>query len=149
MLLSVFALWSIFRLACDMSVVSLLRSRGVGNSASQLRAKLDEQHCRKYQCQVTHYLYDCRGFARSKSDQVVAFEGTDSPPPRLPVPTRGWIQHVYCLDVMGRVEEVKASITDIFGRILKMDSTKKVSRHKSSIQACVSTQACMEPAMPV
>ncbi|CAH3183649.1 unnamed protein product, partial [Porites evermanni] len=35
---------------------------------------------------------------------------------------------VYCRDVLSRLEEVKAYITSTFGSVLKIDSTKKVTK---------------------
>lgn len=35
-----------------------------------------------------------------------------------------WIQRVYCQDVLQRVDKVKASITSVFGNILKNNSSR-------------------------
>ena len=113
-----------YRYACDESVVTLLRTRGLGNSPFQLQRKLQEQHHRTWTKQTTIYLSDYKGFT-DKSLAVCA--PPVKPPPPQPVPKYKWLQKVYCLDVMSRIDEVKASITSVFGRILKMDSTKKVS----------------------
>ncbi|KAK0153864.1 hypothetical protein N1851_004056 [Merluccius polli] len=52
-----------------------------------------------------------------------------TPPPTLPpVPQYGWLLLVYCHDILSRLEDVKARVTSIFGTILKMDSTKRVTR---------------------
>lgn len=37
-----------------------------------------------------------------------------------------WLTTVYSFDVQSRLEEVKAAITSVYGRVLKCDSTKKV-----------------------
>ncbi|KAK2874526.1 hypothetical protein Q8A67_021679 [Cirrhinus molitorella] len=39
-----------------------------------------------------------------------------------------WLMQVYAQDVLQRLDEIKATITSQYGRILKMDSTKKVAR---------------------
>ncbi len=50
-------------------------------------------------------------------------------PPLLPaLPKPKWLLAVYARDVLGRLHEVKAKITSVFGCVLKMDSTKKVSQ---------------------
>jgi hypothetical protein len=103
-----------FRYACDESVVLLLRSRGSGNSATQLQKKLEEQHSRKFLGQTAHYLSDCKGFADSR---LLTKQEFAKPPRKIPLPRAKWFQHVYCLDVMSRIDEVKASITSTFGRI--------------------------------
>lgn len=52
------------------------------------------------------------------------------PPPPLPplasVPSRQWLLSVYAMEVHSRKAELLAKVTSIFGRILKMGSTKKV-----------------------
>ncbi|KAI4827569.1 hypothetical protein KUCAC02_030957 [Chaenocephalus aceratus] len=45
-----------------------------------------------------------------------------------PVPKHRWLMQVYAQDVLQRLDEIKATITSQYGRILKMDSTKKVAR---------------------
>ncbi|RXN02785.1 hypothetical protein ROHU_001849 [Labeo rohita] len=49
----------------------------------------------------------------------------EKPPAMLPVPKHRWLMQVYAQDVLQRLEEIKATITSQFGRVLKMDSTKK------------------------
>ncbi|XP_016333324.1 uncharacterized protein LOC107681530 [Sinocyclocheilus anshuiensis] len=44
------------------------------------------------------------------------------------VPKHRWLMQVYAQDVLQRLDEMKATITSQYGRILKMDSTKKVAR---------------------
>ncbi|VDI41969.1 Hypothetical predicted protein, partial [Mytilus galloprovincialis] len=55
---------------------------------------------------------------------------TTSPfqPPPLPekVPSYQWLTTIFCRDVLSRLNEVKASLTSTYGRILKGGSTKKV-----------------------
>ena len=108
------------KLACDMKVVRLLRNRGLGNSCSQNQRKLDEQHGEKWLETVLHYLTDCSGFSSMVSTTFA------EPPERSPVPKHRWLMQVYIQDVLHRLDEMKASITSVFGRILKIDSTKKV-----------------------
>ncbi|KAH3848165.1 hypothetical protein DPMN_090522 [Dreissena polymorpha] len=45
-----------------------------------------------------------------------------------PVPKHRWLMQVYSQDVLLRLREMKASITSVFGEILKIDSTKKVTK---------------------
>ena len=47
-------------------------------------------------------------------------------PKFVPVPKYKWFLTVYVQDIMSRVDHIKASITSTFGRIIKMDSTKKI-----------------------
>ncbi|KAL3065983.1 hypothetical protein OYC64_016008 [Pagothenia borchgrevinki] len=51
--------------------------------------------------------------------------------PTLPSPI--WLLTVYGYDIMTRLDEYKARITSTFGSILKMDSTKKVTKKLAGI----------------
>ena len=114
------------KLACDMKVVRLLRNRGLGNSSSQIQHMLEEQHAEAWLQKVIYYLTDCSGFSAGVQTGMLEAVAFPDPPPREPVPKYRWLMQVYILDVLMRIEEMKASITLVFGRILKIDSTKKV-----------------------
>ena len=97
----------------------------MGNSATQLYRKLQEQHSEAWMQRVLQYLSACEPFTRSSVVRPPAF----AEPPLLPaLPKPKWLLAVYARDVLGRLGEVKAKITSIFGSVLKMDSTKKVSQ---------------------
>lgn len=116
------------KLACDNEVASLMRQRGLGNSSSQIQRKLQERHAEVWLHKTVQYLTDCKGIAsavRSGLILPVRYE----PVPTMPhVPKHRWLMQVYAQDVLQRLDEIKASITSLYGRILKMDSTKKVAR---------------------
>ncbi|XP_051250139.1 uncharacterized protein LOC127359931 [Dicentrarchus labrax] len=103
-----------YKLACDRRVIIQLRERTRGNSPTQLYNKLCEAHTEAWMRRSIHYLSVMEPFA---SLGVVR---RCTPPPNLLL--------VYCHDILSRLEDVKARVTSIFGSILKMDSTKKVTR---------------------
>ena len=115
-----------YKLACDFRVVRLLRCRGLGNSPSQLQRKLQEQHSEAWLQKTAHYLSECQQFARAGDRGLISRPLFDDPPPMSPVPKYQWLLQVYCNDVLQRIDEIKAAITSTFGRVLKLDSTKKV-----------------------
>ena len=114
------------KLACDMKVVRLLRNRGLGNSCSQIQKKLEEQHGERWLQNVLHYLTDCSGFSSAADSSLLVNPTFAQPPERAPVPRHRWLMQIYIQDVLHRLDEMKAGITSVFGRILKIDSTKKV-----------------------
>ena len=59
-------------------------------------------------------------------------------PTMFPVPRSPWLASVNVRDVATRIDEVKTRLTSIFGRFLKMDSTKKVSERHNGSDICVS-----------
>ena len=112
--------------ACDIKVVRLLRNRGLGNSCSQIRKKLLEQHGEKWYQSVLHYLTDCSGFSSAVESSLLVNPTFAEIPERAPLPRHRWLMQIYIQDVLHRLDEIKAGITSVFGRILKIDSTKKV-----------------------
>ncbi|XP_019953452.2 uncharacterized protein [Paralichthys olivaceus] len=114
-----------YRYSCDAQVVRMMRERTMGNSVTQLYKKLQEQHSEAWMQRVLQYLTACEPFARSTFVRPPAFPE----PPLLPaLPKPKWLLAVYARDVLGRLHEVKAKITSVFGSVLKMDSTKKVTK---------------------
>ncbi|XP_042627584.1 uncharacterized protein LOC109091091 [Cyprinus carpio] len=114
-----------YRYSCDNRVLRMMRERTLGNSVTQLYKKLMEQHSEAWTQRVLQYLTACEPFTRSSLVQPPVFPD----PPLLPaLPKPKWLLAVYARDVLGRLHEVKAKITSVFGCVLKMDSTKKVTK---------------------
>lgn len=114
------------KLGCDMKVVRLMRQRGLGNSSSQLQKQLEEQHAEVWLQKQLQFLTNCSGIAQAVATGLVTPPAISGLPSMLPVPKHRWLMHVYSIDVLSRLEEIKASVTSLFGRVLKMDSTKKI-----------------------
>ncbi|XP_038842219.1 uncharacterized protein LOC120041349 [Salvelinus namaycush] len=112
-----------YKLSCDLRVVRMLRSRSLGNSASQTYSKLCDSHSESWMRSGIRYLGECEQFLALGT----GWQFTD-PPEMPPVPSPVWLLTVYSHDVLSRLDEVKARVTSIFGSILKMDSTKKVTK---------------------
>ena len=101
----------------------MMKERTLGNSASRLRSFLVEQHTREWMARSIEYLSVLRKLRvpGATAPQAVSL------PPMHPVPSVPWLISVYARDAMTRLTETKARVTSIFGDILKLDSTKKVS----------------------
>eukprot|EP00063_Salmo_salar_P065245 XP_014040080.1 PREDICTED: uncharacterized protein LOC106593263 [Salmo salar] len=119
-----------YKLSCDLRVVRMLRSRTLGNSASQTYSKLCESHSESWMRSCIRYLGECEQFLALGSGR----QFTD-PPEMPPVPSPVWLLTVYSHDVLSRLVELKSRVTSIFGSILKMDSTKKVTKKLASTAA--------------
>ncbi len=115
-----------YRYACDVRVIRLLRQRGLGNSATQLQKKLTEQHSEQWLGRTIQYLNDCKHFREAFKVGLIACPKFEDPPDFIQVPTYKWFLTAYAQDILPRMEEIKSGITSIFGKILKMDSTKKI-----------------------
>ncbi|RXN22060.1 hypothetical protein ROHU_036759 [Labeo rohita] len=111
--------------ACDIRVIRLLRDRTLGNSPTRLVRQLKENHGEEWLNRLAHYLGECADFVdRPSLFPVVCQE----PPEPIDVPSSRWLLSVYGRDILSRILHIKASITSIFGKILKMDSTKKITK---------------------
>ncbi|XP_078802180.1 uncharacterized protein LOC105353958 isoform X2 [Oryzias latipes] len=116
------------KLACDLRVVTLMRQRGLGNSSSQIRKKVQESHSEVWLKKTVQYLQDCKHIKGAVEKGLIS-PVTFSPPLPMPtVPDHRWLMQVYAQDVLQRLTEVKASVTSTYGRILKLASTKKVAQ---------------------
>ncbi|XP_067093089.1 uncharacterized protein [Osmerus mordax] len=114
--------------ACDIRVIRMLRERTLGNSPTRLVKQLKENHGEEWLTRLAHYLGECADFVdRPSLFPVVCQE----PPEPIEIPTSRWLLSVYGRDILSRMEHIKASITSTFGSILKMDSTKKITKKLS------------------
>ena len=123
------------KFACDRKVVGLLRQRGLGNSSSMVCHQLEEAHGERYLREVHHYLTNCKTFMAASLAGLVSTTNLEAPPPLIPVPRHRWFMKVYQLDVLQRRDFIKASITSLFGSILKIDSTKKITKKLAGNEA--------------
>ncbi|XP_053091155.1 uncharacterized protein LOC113534513 isoform X1 [Pangasianodon hypophthalmus] len=114
-----------YKYACDIRVIRLLRERTLGNSPTRLARQLKENHGEEWLHHLAHYMEECAVFADRPSFLPVAFQ---EPPQPIEVPTSKWLLTVYGKDIISRLDHIKASITSTFGTILKMDSTKKITK---------------------
>lgn len=113
--------------ACDLKIVRLLRQRGLGNSSSAVMKQVREQHGESYLNNLQLYLSHCRDFKTSAERGFFAPIQFSEPPPAAAVPRHRWFMKVYQIDVLNRVDYIKAHMTSQFGTVLKMDSTKKIT----------------------
>ncbi|XP_019729959.1 uncharacterized protein LOC109518521 [Hippocampus comes] len=95
-----------YKLACDKAVISLMRTRSLGNSATQLRQVLMEIHSEEWLARCTGYLSILTQLG------VPVNEGGDVPPMR-PLPRVPWFLTAYVMDVLPRLEDNKARLTQL------------------------------------
>ncbi|KAI2651377.1 hypothetical protein H4Q32_019448 [Labeo rohita] len=118
-----------YRLSCDKELVQLMRSQTPGKSAMSLYRHLCVRHKDKWLAQSAEYLTVLDKFQDLSTV-------TAKLPQMMPVPSPSLLLTVYAKDVLTRLGEMKARVTSIYGSILKMVSTKKVTKkHDSSVWA--------------
>lgn len=113
-----------YSLSDSKAVLVHMKGRTLGNSANQLHSYLIERHTEEWMTRNLHYLQTCADF----QVEGVQVSPPQQPPAMLPVPTRKWLLSMYAREVYSRMGKLQACVTSIFGSILKMDSTKKVTK---------------------
>lgn len=114
-----------YKYACDVALLSLLRSRSLGNSCTSIQKKINELHCEEWMRKTIAYLSSCKRHKEEKGSKAADYRGQI---PRKPVPSAKWFLACYIRDVYTRIDLLKASATSVFGTVLKIDSTKKMTR---------------------
>lgn len=114
--------------ALDNSVIAMLRSRTLGNSSHAIANSVLEQHSEDYLAKVQAYLADCSRHKESRARMNQPAFDYRKPPTFKGVPRYQWFLATYLRDVWSRLELIKASITSIYGSVLKIDSTKKICK---------------------
>lgn len=114
--------------ACDKSVVSLMRSRTLGNSPTALCNSIRERHTEEWMSRSVAYLSDCERDKKGRQNLKLAAIDYAKPPEFNQIPTAKWFLAVYTRDVWSRLPLLKACATSVYGNILKIDSTKKITR---------------------
>ena len=117
-----------YKYACDYSVISLLRSRTLGNSPTALQNNLQELHSECWLRRHAEYLRDCIQHATGLSSMRLPPQKYEAADEFKVVPSPKWFLACYSRDVWTRLESLKASVTSVFGQILKIDGTKKICR---------------------
>ncbi|KAK0141515.1 hypothetical protein N1851_021337 [Merluccius polli] len=101
------------KFACDIRVIRLLRERGLGNSPTRVLKKLRENHTEEWLHRVARYTTECVDFLQRPKLLPMALP---EPPEPAVVPSCRWL------------EDIQAKITSTYGTILKMDSTRKITK---------------------
>ncbi|XP_062250347.1 uncharacterized protein LOC133959246 [Platichthys flesus] len=113
------------KFACDIRVIRKLRERGLGNSPTQLLKKLKENHTEEWMSRALMYTDECVDFSERPALLPLSFP--EAPEPAV-VPSCKWLLSVYCQDILTRVDDIMARITSTYGTVLKMDSTRKITK---------------------
>ena len=116
------------KFACDKAIVSLMRARTLGNSTTALSNDIHELQSEEWMRSTVIYLSDCQRHKKEKERLKLPTPVYEAPPTFKSPPTPKWFLAVYIRDVWSRLETLKASATSIYGTILKIDSTKKITR---------------------
>ncbi|RXN26736.1 Carboxyl-terminal PDZ ligand of neuronal nitric oxide synthase [Labeo rohita] len=114
-------------LALDRKCVTLLKPRTAGNSSSYLQQALEEIHSEEWARWTVDYLTDCELHKkrRALTQLEVVYE---QPPPFCTLPLAQWFETAHANEILSHLDELKGVITSTYGSILKLDSTKKITK---------------------
>ncbi|XP_016321228.1 uncharacterized protein LOC107672516 [Sinocyclocheilus anshuiensis] len=114
-------------LVLDRKCVTMLKPRTAGNSSSYLQQALEEIHSEEWARRTIDYLTDCELHKNrcALTQLEVVYE---QPPPFCPLPL-AWAVSNHCAnEILSHLDELKGVITSTYGSILKLDSTKKITK---------------------
>ena len=105
----------------DVSIIFLLKSRTIGNSHFALQNNLREIFFTEYLFKSLKHKSGLQKFQQQPPVYKIVESFKN-------VPTYKWFIYAYVKDVCSRSDCLKASLTSVFGDIIKIDSTKKILR---------------------
>ncbi|XP_053406185.1 uncharacterized protein LOC123525390 [Mercenaria mercenaria] len=115
------------RLALDRKCVSFMKPRTLGNSSSYLKQAVEEIHSEDWGRRAIQYMSACE--LHQKGCRLTGNSISYQPPPSYrPLPLAQWFETVHANEVLLHASEMRGSITSTYGKILKLDSTKKVTK---------------------
>ncbi|KAK0152989.1 hypothetical protein N1851_005364 [Merluccius polli] len=120
------------QLALDRRCMTFLKPRTSGNSSSYMQSAIEEAHSEEWARQTIRYLSDCEHHMKMATF-VPSAAVYPPPPPFRPLPLAQWFETVHSNDILSHVDEMKGVITSTYGRILKMDSTKKITKKLAGV----------------
>ena len=102
-------------------------TQDAGNSSSYPRQSLEEIHSEEWGRRALQYLSDCE--LHKRGSRLVTTVTVYRPPPAYrPVPLAQWFETAHGNEIVQHVQEMQGVITSTYGRILKLDSTKKITK---------------------
>ena len=125
---NLFSVIMTYKFACDRSVVNLMRSRTAGNSATALCNNVRELHSEEWLWKSDYYVSACERHMDSRNRLGLPSCTYDNGPVYVSPPGVKWFMATHIRDIYFRLPWLKACATSVFGTILKVDSTKKITR---------------------
>lgn len=105
-----------------------MRARTMGNSPTAVFNDVWELHSEEWMRRTIMYLDDCKRHKKTQSDMNLPARSYENVPTLKSPPTQKWFLATYVRDVWSRLPILKSSATSIYGSILKIDSTKKITK---------------------
>lgn len=120
-----------YKYACDKSLLCILYGHTLGNGPTAAHHAVQEAHSTEWMDRQTQFLSNCQRYSTDLQSLGLAVLTYDRPSPLRSLPMQQWFLAKYVRDVWSRLPTVHAAATSTCGSILKIDSTKKVSKKLS------------------
>lgn len=104
-----------------------MRCRTLGNSSTSLWNDVTEMHSDEWMRRAVAYLSDCERHKISRKRLGIPDVTYATLPLFHNPPGCKWFLATYIRDVWSRLPALKSRITSVYGTILKIDSTKKIT----------------------
>jgi hypothetical protein len=105
-----------------------MRARTLGNSPTAVCHDVHEMQTEDWMRRTIAYLTDCERHKKSHQQLNLSVSEYQDPPDFKSPPNPKWFLATYIRDVWARLQWLKASATSVYGEVLKIDSTKKITR---------------------
>ena len=115
------------KFASDIGVVNLMRSRTPGNSSTSLWNDVREMHSEEWIRRAVVYKSDCERHKNSRKRLALPEVTYTALSVFHTPPGCKWFLATFIRDVWSRLPALKSRITSVYGSILKIDSTKKIT----------------------
>ncbi|XP_078657398.1 uncharacterized protein LOC144903286 isoform X1 [Branchiostoma floridae x Branchiostoma belcheri] len=123
--------------ALDKKCITLMKPRTQGNSSSLTQQALEEVHSEEWGRRCLQYLSDCEIHKKGARLTGLPCDTVyQAPPAYRPLPLAQWFEAAHTNEIFGHEDEMRAIITSTYGRVLKLDSTKKVTKKLAGDVAC-------------
>ncbi|XP_043228355.1 uncharacterized protein LOC122384727 [Amphibalanus amphitrite] len=121
-------------LACDKAIISLFRSTGPWRNPAEIQRNICDGVGQAYLTRTLCYLSHCDEHSAAPGEtqrrRPVAL-----PPPHPVVPSAKRLMRVYLRETHARQQRYLATITSVFGDVLKMDSSRKLTQKFAGVAA--------------
>ena len=107
----------------------------LGNSPTAIQHAVQEAHSTDWMDRQIQFPSDCQRYSTGLQSLGLAVPTYDRPSTLCSLPTQQWFLTVYVHDVWERFPTLLAAATSTNGSILKIDSTKKVTKKLSGTGA--------------
>ncbi|KAF0292636.1 hypothetical protein FJT64_009381 [Amphibalanus amphitrite] len=111
-------------LACDKAIISLFRSTGPWRNPAEIQRNICDGVGQAYLTRTLCYLSHCDEHSAA-SGETQRRRPVALPPPHPVVPSAKRLMRVYLRETHARQQRYLATITSVFGDVLKMDSSRK------------------------